>query len=79
MRTTICATFGCQVALRFPLLPFAHGVSDGEAALRTLMPLAAQGWHTDAAKYNVKKSFDVFCDSRITESLTGITLAAPAR
>jgi len=50
---------GCQVALRFPLRPFGEGVLDGEAALPSLLPHAEAQWHTDAAKYNGKKSFDV--------------------
>ena len=50
---------GCQVALRFPLRPFGEGVLDGEAALPSLLPHAVTEWHTDAAKYNEKKCFDV--------------------
>lgn len=56
----ISSTFGCQVALRFPLPPFAEGVVDGEAALDELMGhKGGLDWHTDAAKYNEKKTFDV--------------------
>lgn len=55
----ILATFGCQLALRFPLRPFTEGVLDGEAALPLLLPHAQLQWHTDAAKYNEKKSFDI--------------------
>ena len=50
---------GCQVALRFPLRPFGEGVLDGEAALPSLLPHAQTEWHSDAAKYNEKKSIDV--------------------
>lgn len=51
--------FGMQVALRFPLAPFAQGVADGPAALPALLAAAGLDWHTDAAKYNDKKTFDV--------------------
>ena len=51
--------FGVQVALRFPLAPFGPGVVDGDAALPTLFDKAGLDWHTDAAKYNDKKTFDV--------------------
>lgn len=51
--------FGVQVALRFPVAPFATGVTDGDAALPRLLEAAGLDWHTDAAKYNEKKSFDV--------------------
>ena len=55
----LCPMFGCQVALRFPLSPFSAGVTDGEAALPGLLRLSdGLDWHTDAAKYNDKKSFD---------------------
>lgn len=54
----ISSTFGAQVALRFPQRPFAAGFVDGEAALPPLLERAKAGWHTDAAKYNDKKSFD---------------------
>ena len=50
---------GCQVALRFPLRPFGEGVLDGEAALPSLLPHAQTEWHSDAAKYNEKKSIDL--------------------
>ena len=54
----LCPMFGCQVALRFPLSPFSAGVTDGEAALPGLLRLSdGLDWHTDAAKYNDKKSF----------------------
>ena len=53
----ISPQFGCQIALRFPLAPFGEGVLDGDAALPPLMAAAAD-WHTDAAKYNEKKTFD---------------------
>lgn len=100
---TLSSMFGLQVALRFPMAPFADGVADGDAALpgllgvtnveyrdtetvRTRPPLAFPvvplpcarcvvralsgapcdshaavrgSWHTDAAKYNAKKTFDV--------------------
>ena len=57
---TLSPHFGCQVALRFPLAPFAAGVADGAAALPALLQHAGGlDWHTDAAKYNEKKSFDV--------------------
>ena len=54
----ISHTFGAQVALRFPQKPFAPGVVDGEAALPGLLARASSSFHTDAAKYNDKKSFD---------------------
>ena len=55
----ISPQIGCQVALRFPLSPPARGLLDGEAALPMLMPRLSSEWHTDAAKYNEKKHFDV--------------------
>ena len=51
--------FGVQVALRFPLAPFGQGVADGDDALPAMLAAAGLDWHTDAAKYNDKKSFDV--------------------
>lgn len=51
--------FGVQVALRFPLAPFAPGVADGDDALPALLEAAGLDWHTDAAKYNDKKVFDI--------------------
>ena len=55
----LSSMFGVQVALRFPLAPFAEGVADGDAALPSLLERAGLDWHTDAAKYNEKKRFDV--------------------
>ena len=55
----VAAPCGCQVALRFPLRPFGEGVLDGEAALPSLLPHAQTEWHSDAAKYNEKKSVDL--------------------
>ena len=55
----VAAPCGCQVALRFPLRPFGEGVLDGEAALAGLLPHAQTEWHSDAAKYNEKKSVDL--------------------
>lgn len=55
----LSSLFGVQVALRFPLPPFAEGVADGDAALPSLLAAAGLDWHTDAAKYNEKKTFDV--------------------
>ena len=51
--------FGVQVALRFPLAPFGPGVTDGDDALPAMLAAAGLDWHTDAAKYNDKKCFDV--------------------
>mmetsp|Transcript_2343 Transcript_2343/g.6173 ORF Transcript_2343/g.6173 Transcript_2343/m.6173 type:complete len:485 (-) Transcript_2343:182-1636(-) len=55
----IAHEFGCQVALRFPLQPFAPGVDDGDAALLSLLARVGLDWHNDAAKYNEKKNFDL--------------------
>lgn len=55
-RGPVSPMFGCQVALRFPLA-LAAGVLSTEEALPPL--LERLEWHTDAAKYNAKKRFDV--------------------
>ena len=75
----VSPTYGCQVALRFPLAPFGAGVVDGEAALAPLMAKAAD-WHTDAAKYNEKKSFDFVLGiflSRVATSADGALFVLP--
>lgn len=52
----VSGLFGCQVALRFPLaLP--QGAVVGDEALPPLLDRLE--WHTDAAKYNEKKRFDL--------------------
>ena len=78
----LSAMFGVQVALRFPMPPFAAGVTDGDDALPGL--LSARGassgtsgaasasgldWHTDAAKYNAKKTFDLVVGLFLTDVL----------
>ena len=48
------------MALRFPLAPFAAGIADGPSAMAALLERSGGvDWHTDAAKYNEKKCFDV--------------------
>ena len=42
----LSSLFGVQVALRFPLAPFADGVVDGDAALPGLLARSID-WHTD--------------------------------
>ena len=72
--------FGMQVALRFPLAPFAPGVADGDAALPSLLEAAGLDWHTDAAKYNEKKTFDVVVGiflSRVSKASDGALFVRP--
>lgn len=69
----LSAMFGVQVALRFPMPPFADGVADGDDALPGLLGPGASGggldWHTDAAKYNAKKTFDIVVGLFLTDVL----------
>lgn len=56
------------MALRFPLPPFAAGVADGAAALEHMLQHGRGfDWHTDAAKYNEKKRFDLVAGVFLTD------------